>query len=246
MKGAIGYVRVSTRDQATDGVSLGAQRARIEAWCTAHDYELVACRRDEGISGATLRRRPGAQRALDEACDGGLVLVVYSLSRLSRSLADTLTIAERLGRSGAELVSLSENLDTTSAAGRMVFKILAVFAEFEREIGGERTAAALARKRALGESTGPAPYGWRAVGEPGPGRKIEADPGQQCVLAKMERWRRGGRSFGWIARRLADLGHPTAQGRAVWSPRTVQKVLLRAATRAAEERAAAGAAEVAR
>jgi len=64
-------------------------------------------------------------------------LVVYSLSRLSRSTTDSLSIAERLGKGGADLVSLSEHIDTTTPAGRMMMQMVGAFAEFERAQGGK-------------------------------------------------------------------------------------------------------------
>jgi hypothetical protein len=80
---AIGYVRVSTEEQ-TNGVSLEAQEAKIRAWCTLHDAELVAIYRDEGISGYKGRdSRPGLDTALKQVCKVKGSLVVYSLSRLA-------------------------------------------------------------------------------------------------------------------------------------------------------------------
>ena len=140
---AIGYIRVSTEDQVQQGVSLAAQRKKIEAWCDLNDHELLALEEDAGISGASADRRPGLQAALDAACRNKATLVVYSLSRLARSTMDALLIAERLEKAGADLVSLSERIDTTSAAGKMVFRMLAVLAEFERDQLAERTKTAM-------------------------------------------------------------------------------------------------------
>ena len=64
---AIGYIRVSTEDQADQGVSLGVQRERITAWCAAHDYDLAAVHVDAGLSGKRADNRPALQRALDDA-----------------------------------------------------------------------------------------------------------------------------------------------------------------------------------
>lgn len=91
MNSAIGYVRVSTVDQATNGVSVNAQRERIRAWCVANEYELVGVYTDAGVSGKRADNRPGLQSALDKACKSGAALVVYSLSRLARSTKDAIT-----------------------------------------------------------------------------------------------------------------------------------------------------------
>ncbi|MEE9311133.1 MAG: recombinase family protein [Planctomycetota bacterium] len=79
---------------------------------------------------------------------------VYSLSRLCRSTKDAINISEQLDKSGADLVSLSERLDTTSASGKMIFRMLAVLSEFERDQISERTKAALAHKKSLGQRVG--------------------------------------------------------------------------------------------
>ena len=150
---AFGYIRVSTAGQAEDGVSLDAQEARIKAWAEANGAAGVEIFRDEGISGKRSDNRPGLQAAL-EACGRGDALIAYSLSRLSRSTRDTLEISEQLQKRGADLVSLSEKIDTTSAAGKMVFRLLAVLAECERDQIADRTRAALQYKRGNGDKTG--------------------------------------------------------------------------------------------
>lgn len=148
---AVGYTRVSTDGQATDGVSLEAQQARIRAWCEANGYALVAIHIDASLSGCRADNRPGLQDALTSAARHKAALVVYSLSRLARSTKDAIAISERLAKNGADLVSLSERIDTTTAAGKMVFRMLAVLAEFERDQIAERTKGALSHMRNQGK-----------------------------------------------------------------------------------------------
>jgi DNA invertase Pin-like site-specific DNA recombinase len=158
---AIGYARVSTDGQVTDGVSLDAQQARIRAWCEANGYNLVGLHLDAGLSGCRSDNRPGLQEALISACKQKAAVVVYSLSRLARSTKDAIVISERLARNGADLVSLSERIDTTTAAGKMVFRMLAVLAEFERDQVAERTKGALGHLRIQGKRiSGRIPYGY--------------------------------------------------------------------------------------
>ena len=85
---AIGYCRVSTAGQAEQGVSLDSQRERIQAWCQAQGYHLAAVHIDAGLSGKRADNRPGLQAALADACRQKAALVVYSLSRLARSVPD--------------------------------------------------------------------------------------------------------------------------------------------------------------
>jgi len=155
----VGYVRVSTDEQVRAGVSLEAQKAKILSWSTALDYKTICIEEDAGISGKNIRAREGLQRALNKACAEKAILVVYSLSRLSRSTKDTLSVAEMLDAAGADLVSLSERIDTTTAAGKMVFRMLAVLNEFERDQISERTSAILQHKKSKLEAYSPTPYG---------------------------------------------------------------------------------------
>jgi site-specific DNA recombinase len=143
-----GYVRVSTSEQAENGASLDAQRDLIVTWCKLNGAELVHIYADEGVSGTKPRaQRPGLTQALEHACRLGFPLVVYSLSRLARNTRETLEIGECLGECGADLVSLSEKIDTTSAAGKMVFRMMAVLAEVERDQVSERTKMALSYRK---------------------------------------------------------------------------------------------------
>ena len=86
---ATAYIRVSTAQQAEEGVSLEAQQARIAAYCMANGLELVNTFTDAGLSGKRADNRPGLQAALEAVCNDGGILVVYSLSRLARSVGDT-------------------------------------------------------------------------------------------------------------------------------------------------------------
>src|SRR4051794_33283656 len=122
---AIGLIRVSTAHQVTEGVSLGSQEKKIRAYCEANGLTLFKVYEEAGVSGCSkLESRQTLNAALDEVCRRKCALVVYSLSRLSRSMKDTLAISERLNKAGAELVSLTEKIDSTSAAGKMVFNMM--------------------------------------------------------------------------------------------------------------------------
>ncbi|MFI5399304.1 MAG: recombinase family protein [Candidatus Binatia bacterium] len=226
---AVGYVRVSTAEQATEGVSLAAQRARIAAWAEANDAGLIEVFTDAGLSGGRADNRPGLQAALDRACHAKAALVVYSLSRLARSTRDAIAISERLDTAGADLVSLSEKIDTTTAAGKMVFRMLAVLAEFERDQISERTMAAMQHKRARREYTGgKAPYGWRVAAD---GVTLEPDPTEQQVIRVAVQWRARHLSLRQIGARLSAGGMPPRNGRA-WHPQGVKVILAAVASEA--------------
>lgn len=219
---AIGYTRVSTVDQADEGVSLAAQEDRIRAYCKMFGHQCRTIHVDSGLSGKQMDSRPGLAAALDEVCQQRGILVVYSLSRLSRSVKDTLDIADRLAKSNADLASLTESLDTSTATGRMVFKILAVIAEFERDILSERTSMALRHKARNGERVGRhAQYGYRLATN---GKLVEC-PAEQATIAVIRRLAQDGHTPAAIARKLNATGG-SFRGR-LWRTAGVTKVLGR-------------------
>ena len=151
---AIGYVRVSTEDQAKEGVSLDNQKSKIEAYCQLKDLELSEIVEDAGISAKNLKR-PGVQKVLRMARKKKIdAIVVYKLDRIFRSTVDALETTKMFDKWGVSFHSIEETLDTQSAMGRFFFTLTAALAEMERRIIGERTKAALAHKRAKRESTG--------------------------------------------------------------------------------------------
>lgn len=220
MRAAIGYIRVSTERQAQEGVSLEAQQARIEQWCQANGYELVKVEVDAGISGKSMETRMGLQAAL--AGLKNMVLVSYSLSRLARSTKDALEIAERVSKKRASLVSLSEQLDGTTAAGRMMMQMMMVLAEFERNLIAERTSTALQHKKRSGQKyTNQTPYGFEAI----EGRLVEVKA-EADVVAEIQAERAAGKTLQAICNSLNDRAIPTKTGK-LWQPATIHLLLKR-------------------
>lgn len=221
---AVAYIRVSTEGQAEEGVSLQAQETKLNAWASFTDTELVAIHRDAGISGKRSDNRPAVQAAIKEACQRKCPLVVYSLSRLSRSVKDTLLITEQLDRAGADLVSLSEDLNTTTAAGRLVFRMLSVLAEFERDQLAERTKTAMAHLRDQGRRiSGRVPYGYDLADDD---RHLVENDTEQSVIHRMADLRATGLSYQAIAEGLNADGIPPKTGD-TWAGNTVRRILLR-------------------
>jgi DNA invertase Pin-like site-specific DNA recombinase len=153
----IGYARVSKIDQQDT-------RAQVKA------LKEAGCKRiyEESASGGRWDR-PQLHRALDQAREGD-VLVVWKLDRLSRSLKDMLHILERLTEVGAGFRSLTENVDSTVPAGKMLLSMLGAFAEFERSMVRERTRMGLQAARDRGR-----------VG----GRKPKIKPNQRAEIIRM-------------------------------------------------------------
>jgi len=152
----LGYARVSTTDQDT-----AAQVAALKAAGCERIYR-------EKASGGRWER-PELHRLLDQLRQGD-VLVVWKLDRLSRSLRDVLTIMERLGEASVGFRSLTEAIDTTTPAGRMMLQMVGAFAEFERAMLRERTKAGLEAARQDGR-----------IG----GRRPKLSPQQQAEITRM-------------------------------------------------------------
>ena len=221
---AIGYVRVSTGQQAEDGVSMEAQAARIAQYCDLHCLELVGVESD-GLSGKRADNRPGLAAALDRLRAGeGVALVVYSLSRLSRSVADFAQLVATLESSGVGLHVIDEKIDTGNAAGRLLANILVSLAQWEAEVIAERTKGALAHKIATSRRAGGVPYGWALAAD---GDTLEPIADEQAAIRLMVELRAGGKSYRAIGRALAEQGIQSQSG-GRWHPDTIRGVLARA------------------
>ncbi len=193
---AVGYIRVSTEEQAREGVSLATQETRVRAFCEAKGWELLRVYRDPGASGKSLQR-PGIQALLSDLKGNGAdVIVIVKLDRLTRSVRDLGSLIHDLFR-GVALASVDESLDSSTASGRMVMNLLGTVAEWEREVVGERTKAALDHKATKGEWRGRVPFGFRIDEATG---KLVEDPGAMKAIESMKRAHRRGKSL----RRLAE------------------------------------------
>lgn len=139
-----GYGRVSTTEQNLDLQLTALKAAGCEKILT-----------DEGFSGANFSR-PGLSKLL-RALRSGDTLTVWRLDRLGRSLFELLKLVRDLNERGVEFRSLSESLDTSTSAGRLLLHVLASMAEFERSLISERTRAGMAAARARGSRIGRRP-----------------------------------------------------------------------------------------
>jgi DNA invertase Pin-like site-specific DNA recombinase len=207
---AVAYLRVSTDKQADHGLSLDAQRAKVEAYASLYDVDLVAVEVDAGYSAKSLAR-PALERALGmlRSRKADAILVV-KLDRLTRSVRDLADLIERYFRDERRaLLSVSEQIDTRSAAGRMVLNVLTSVGQWEREAIGERVAAVVAYKQDRGEYIGgAAPYGF-AVSD-GELVRVEAE---QAVIEQARKLRAAGLALRAVAATLDERGVRSRAGR---------------------------------
>lgn len=219
----VGYIRVSSKDQAESGLSLEAQESRIRAMATAKGIALSEVISDQAESAKSLDR-PGIQRILSLMNDGSVAGVIISkLDRLTRSVKDLGTIVELLSATGASIISCHETLDTSSASGRMILNITATIAQWEREVICERTQEALKQKLVRGEHAGNVAYGYRSSGEDG---RAVPDEGEQAVISLIRALRDDGLSLSKIADWLNERGHRTRRG-TEWRVQYVHAILKR-------------------
>jgi DNA invertase Pin-like site-specific DNA recombinase len=215
----IAYVRASTEDQATTGVSLDAQEARVGAYCTAMGWDVSEVVRDAGESAKSLKR-PGIAQTLERVRAGAVErIVVAKLDRLTRSIRDLSDLIDLCAKHDVALVSVGETLDTSSAAGRMIVNMLGVVGQWEREAIAERTSTALSHKRRSGLAYATTPFGYRREGD-----ALLPDAFEQKALREAMRMDSAGASFREIARFLTDLGAKPHRGKA-WYASSVRAIL---------------------
>lgn len=226
MTRTIAYLRVSTDKQADTGVSLDAQRAKVLAYASLYDLELVEIIEDAGASAKTLDRE-GLHRALSllDAGEADALLVV-KLDRLTRSVRDLGALLDRYfdDKKGAALMSVGEQIDTRSAGGRLVLNVLMSVAQWEREAIGERTRVALQHKKAQGQRVGGIPYGYQLADD---GVQLVEHEGEQLVLSGTRKLRAAGLSLRAIAAELDKRGLRNRAGR-TFGPSTIKRVLAAA------------------
>lgn len=205
----LGYVRVSTTEQAESGLGLTAQRDSIEAYCQARGWHLTDIIDDAGVSGST----PPDDRHLADALttlrrgDNASALVVSKLDRLTRRTSDLATILDQADAQGWAVVAIGDGIDTSTGSGRLVANLMGAVAQFERDRIAERTAEALTAKRRKGERLG------RPVTLP------------DNIRHRIAQQRHAGHSLRAIAQDLTDENVPTAQGGARWHASTVRATL---------------------
>lgn len=145
------YLRVSTDDQ-----TVANQQRELEAVASRAGWEVVAVYKDEGISGAKGRdRRPGLDAMLKDATRRQFdVVAAWSVDRLGRSLQDLVSMLSEIHAAGVDLYLHQQAIDTTTPAGKAMFQMMGVFAEFERAMIRDRVKAGMARAKAQGKRLG--------------------------------------------------------------------------------------------
>jgi DNA invertase Pin-like site-specific DNA recombinase len=217
---AVGYIRVSTDNQAESGAGLRAQRSAIRSEAARQGWIVAGVFEDAGASAKSLSGRPALTNALGALARGeASVLIVSKLDRLARSVHDFAGLVRMAERQGWAIVAVDLGVDMTSPTGGLMANITASVAEWERRIISVRTKEALAEKKAAGVR----------LGRP---RLLD-----QGIADQIRSLRASGLKLQAIADHLNEMKVLTPTGR-IWSPALVRKVTLQVAQPIAAERVA--------
>ena len=217
------YTRVSTTEQAQEGYSLQEQEARLKSYCSAMNWEPCQIYTDPGYSGGSMQR-PALQQLIRDVKTKKIDrVVVYKLDRLSRSQKDTLFLIEEVFLANhCDFVSMTENLDTSSALGKAMIGILAVFAQLERETIKERMAMGKIARAKEGKWCGgaTAPYGYSYIN----GQLVPEDIEKLHVMEAFNLAERGW-STSKISAEFQRKGYTSKRGVNCWTDITIRRML---------------------
>ena len=224
----VGYVRVSTIEQARQGESLSVQRERISRYLDLSDAQLIFTISDDGISGKTMDR-PGFQKVLqmlrDDEADG---ICVSRLDRMTRRVRHLIALVEDLFVAKSKhLMSVAEQIDTNTPMGRACLTILSAIAQLEREQIAERVREVLQEKIRRGERTGTIPYGYQVDPCDPTGKLLVPHPGECENIELAKELRANHWSYHKIAEELTRRGIPTKTGNDKWIHTSVRRILTR-------------------
>jgi DNA invertase Pin-like site-specific DNA recombinase len=221
----IGYVRVSTTEQASEGFGLEVQEKAIRAYCRSNKLRLVAVFGDEGISGSNgLDARRGLAEALARIEAGeASALVVHKLDRLARDLILQETTIQSLKATGATVLSVSEpDTDSDDPTRVLMRQMMGAFSQYERTLIRGRMMAGKAQKVAQGGYGGGRP----AYGRMASNRQLVANVGEAELVGTVIALRKAGESYRTIATALAEKGMTTRSG-GMFNPNQIRRIAQR-------------------
>jgi DNA invertase Pin-like site-specific DNA recombinase len=208
---AVGYLRVSTQEQALSGLGLEAQRAEVERYAEANGLTVMEWFVDEGVSASTIGKRPqmlAALRTIDEGRAG--VLLAKDASRLSRSMSDLAGLLQAATADGWCIRTADGLVNTCDPQGQLLPHFLGVVADLERQFTSQRTRQALAAAKERGTRLG----------------KRSTLPAE--VAARIVAERDAGSTWQAVADGLNATGVATGQGGSEWRPSSVRAAYLSA------------------
>jgi site-specific DNA recombinase len=223
---AIGYTRVSTEEQAKEGISLDVQEDKIRQYAKLNNLKLVDIIIDEGKSGKDLNRE-GIQKVIS-LCKKKTIdhLIVYKVDRLTRMVIDLLNLVKDVFEfNGVQFHSITEKIDSSSAMGKAFLTIIGVMAQMERDLISERTKTALQFKIDRGEYVGSPSLGYEA--STGGNKFLDINEREKDTVKRIFYLKRYKHlSLGKIAKELNESGVETKRG-GKWHSGTIKLILDR-------------------
>lgn len=222
MSKCYGYIRVSTKYQVKEGLSLEFQEKAIRLYAKANNLELIDIIEDKGKSGRSMREN---LKDIIDIMKKGDILLFYSISRLIRKAKDYQDVKAELERKGCNFKSVSENFDTTTSLGKALGGISAVLAELESDTTSERVKEGMKMKKEKGERLGRIPYGWKL--SKGKGSDLIEHPEQQEVIRKIKNMKSERTKVKDIIKYLEDNNISPPKTSKKWYPCTIDYIVKR-------------------
>ena len=158
------YLRVSSEEQKKEGLSLDAQKNKLEQYCDFKGWLVNKIYKDEGISASSIKKRKSFQEMLmDSKKKQFSAILITKFDRAFRNVKEALITLDELKELGVDFVSISEDIDTTTAMGKFFFVIISAFAELERQMTSDRNQAIMHDKFEKGFFIGKVPFGYKAT-----------------------------------------------------------------------------------
>ena len=175
------YMRVSTEDQAREGFSLPEQKERLEAYCKFNGYKIIEYYTDAGISAKTGNFRPEYDRMLEDGKEGKInMIIALKLDRITRSSKDWESLMDYLEKFSVNIAFVNDDINTTTANGKMVSRIMMSVSQNEIERTSERTKIGLAGAIKQGHIPHQAPLGYKHEN-----KKLVVDPLTKDVVIRI-------------------------------------------------------------
>lgn len=212
------YMRVSTEDQAREGFSLPEQKERLEAYCKFNDYNIVEYYKDAGISAKTGNHRPEYERMLEDGKNGKInMFIALKLDRVTRSVKDWESLIEFTEKYNIDLALVNDKIDTTTANGKMVSRIMMSVSQNEIERTSERTIIGLEGAIKQGHIPARAPLGYKHVD-----KVLVSDPLTKDIVIRIFNLY----FEGWTYFRIANLfNEEKVLGKTNWCDSGILKII---------------------
>ena len=212
------YMRVSTEDQAREGFSLPEQKERLEAYCKFNGYRIVEYYTDAGISAKTGNHRPEYDRMLEDGKQGKInMIIALKLDRITRSTRDWETLMDYLEKYNINIAFVNDDINTTTANGKMVSRIMMSVSQNEIERTSERTIIGLEGAIKQGHIPARAPLGYKHID-----KKLVPDPLTKDIVIRIYNLYFEGLTYNTIAKLF---NKEKVCGKTNWKDTSILKII---------------------